>query len=436
MKPYPKYINSAVDWIGAIPKQWNIRKIRHTTYVKGRIGWKGLKSDEFQDVSDAYLVTGTDFEEGKVRWESCYQIDKMRYEEDPYIQLKENDLLITKDGSIGKIALVKGLDGLATLNSGIFLTRPLSYYIADFLYWILCSDIFYSFISYNSMGSTIQHLYQNVFHEFQFPTPPIFEQKQIAKYLDQKTAKIDSLIEKKKRLIELLKEERTAVINEAVTKGLDPNIPMKDSGIEWLGEIPEHWGVKRLKNVGKVRQGLQIPISKRYYDKIPNSYEYITVQSIHNPNNSKEYILNPSPNVICNEEDILVARTGATGEIFTGLHGVFHNNFFLFDYDRESYDRMFLVYYLENKPINDYLLLVAGVTTIPDLNHGDFYETPFLEPPFDEQNQIVKHIRNKTTRIDTIISKSEKEIEFLQEYRTALISEVVTGKIDVREETI
>lgn len=443
MNPYPKYKDSGVEWIGDIPKKWNIKKVKHTTYVKGRIGWKGLKSDEFREVSDAYLITGTDFEDGKVRWESCYQIDKLRYEEDPYIQIKENDLLITKDGSIGKIALVKGLDRIATLNSGIFLTRPLSHYITDFLYWILCSDVFYSFISYNSMGSTIQHLYQNVFHEFQFPTPSLPEQKRIARYLDNKTKKIDSLIEKKNRLIELLKEERIAVINQAVTKGLDPNVPMKDSGIEWLGEIPEHWEVKKLKHfTTKITDGEHI--SPNFQSE---GMPFLSAKDV------RERTINSDGNKFVSIEDGIKSRKRCDplrGDVLLVSRGATIGRIGLVETDDtfcllgsvillkplERGSSLLLYYVLNNSRIQEQLLLTSQSSAQQAIYLVGVSELLIPIPPANEQPLIIEHIEKETTRIDSIISKSEKEIELLQEYRTALISEVVTGKIDVREEKI
>jgi len=168
-KRYPAYRDSGVEWIGEVPDGWEIKKIKHTTYVKGRIGWQGLKSDEFIE-KGPFLVTGTDFIDGEVNWETCYHVLEERYNEDPYIQIRENDLLITKDGTIGKTAIVKNLPDIACLNSGIFLTRSISEdYITEFMYWILNSVVFSKFIDYTKTGTTINHLYQNVFVDFAFP---------------------------------------------------------------------------------------------------------------------------------------------------------------------------------------------------------------------------------------------------------------------------
>jgi type I restriction enzyme S subunit len=238
---YDSYKNSGIEWIGEIPSHWEVKKIKHRCTVKARVGWKGLKSDEFLTDGYSYLVTGSDFKKDSVNWKECYHIDKERYEEDSYIQLQDEDLLITKDGTIGKLAIVKELVKPACLNSGIFVVRSTQEdFSTEFLFWILKSKAFTQFNDYTSYGSTIQHLYQNVFVEFSFPFPTFFEQTAIASYLDRKTAEIDDLIADKKRLLQLYEEEKTAIINQAVTKGINPDVTMKDSGIEWLGEIPEH----------------------------------------------------------------------------------------------------------------------------------------------------------------------------------------------------
>ncbi|MGN7820538.1 restriction endonuclease subunit S [Chitinophaga sp. 22536] len=437
MRKYDSYKDSEIEWIGEIPEHWNAKKIKYRFTVKARVGWKGLKSDEFLTEGYAYLVTGSDFKNDKVNWAECYHIDKERYIEDPYIQLENDDLLITKDGTIGKLAVVKDLDKPACLNSGIFVVRAKKDDLTTgYLFWVLKSEIFTRFNKYTSYGSTIQHLYQNVFIEFSLPFPNLSEQASIVNYLVYKTAEIETLIDHKKRLLELFEDEKTAIINQAVTKGIDPNVRTKDSGIEWLGKIPEHWELSRMKNICSVRQGLQIPIEDRLLVKVDNSLEYITIRSINNTETTKEYIKDPSSNVVCTKDDILMARTGATGEPIINVEGVFHNNFFLVDYDRTQVDRMFLYYFLKSSRIKEYLLLVAGTTTIPDLNHGAFYNTPFLKFEIKEQQSIVHQIESECREIDKKIAKTQKLIDLLTEYRTTLITEVVTGRIQVNNSNL
>ncbi|MCF7871623.1 restriction endonuclease subunit S [Candidatus Woesearchaeota archaeon] len=208
---------SNITWIGKFPKHWIIKKLKYNTYIKGRIGWQALKTDEFVD-EGPYCVTGTDFKEGEINWNSCYHVGEERWAMDKFIQLKEKDLVITKDGTIGKIAIVKNLNGKACLNSGVFVTRPKNEdYITEYMYWVLNSTIFTEFINFEKKGTTISHLYQNVFENMPYTQPPISEQKEIVKFLDQETSQIDKSIEKIQKEIGLLEEYKEALISEAVT---------------------------------------------------------------------------------------------------------------------------------------------------------------------------------------------------------------------------
>ena len=204
MKKYEAYKDSGIEWIGMIPEGWNIVPLKYYLSLKGRIGWKGLKSDEFEEKSYAYLVTGQDFTSDVVDWSKCYQINRERYDEDPFIQLENGDLLVTKDGTIGKIAKVKNLDKPACLQ--------------NYLYWVLVSNQLTEFVGFNSTGSTIQHLYQNVFENMPLTVPSLPEQQAIADYLDYKVGQIDTSVAGINTQIEDLKAYRQAVISEAVTK--------------------------------------------------------------------------------------------------------------------------------------------------------------------------------------------------------------------------
>lgn len=213
--------DSGIEWIGEIPKHWKTNKIKNMAYVKGRIGWHGLTSEEYSD-EGAYLVTGTDFIEGNINWNHCNHISYERYKQDPNIHLKENDLLITKDGTIGKLALIKDIPDKATLNSGIFLVRPLNDdYTNDYLYWILYSDIFTRFFDYIKTGATIAHLYQETFERFFFPYMELDEQAMIVNYLNNHVSKINFTIKKVKENINLLEEYKTSLIHHVVTGKID-----------------------------------------------------------------------------------------------------------------------------------------------------------------------------------------------------------------------
>ena len=164
---------------------WNVKRLGATATLKARIGWQGLTTAEYADSGDYYLVTGTDFRGGKIDWENCHYVNKSRYQQDKYIQLKEHDVLVTKDGTIGKIALITELPRPATLNSGVFVLRPIeAAFNPEFFYHLLCSSVFNDFLVQLSAGSTINHLYQKDFVNFVYKTPPtIHEQTAIATIL-------------------------------------------------------------------------------------------------------------------------------------------------------------------------------------------------------------------------------------------------------------
>lgn len=449
-KPYPAYKLSGVEWLGDVPEHWDIKKIGHATYVKGRIGWQGLTSDEFID-EGSFCVTGTDFVGGKVNWDTCYHVSEERYQEDPYIHLKEGDLLVTKDGTIGKTAVVSDLKGKATLNSGIFLTRPMkSLYNTDFMFWVLNSKVFSEFIEITKTGTTISHLYQNIFVRFTFPVPPSSEQQAIADFLDAETNRIDMLIGKKQRLIELLKEKRTALISRAVTKGLDPTASMKPSGVEWLGDIPEHWDMKKIKYIK---------------EKTPNSFvdgpfgsnlktEHFVIDGdvfvIESGFATKGKITEEDLKLIetthfetikrssTKADDIIIAKIGA----YFGLNNILppiskpavvSGNSLKLTVDQSLCSIQFVHFHLLYLKWSGAIDLLANATAQPALSLGDMNCLSFLVPPLREQQAITDFLDAETTKIDTLITKVETAIEKLKEYRTALISAAVTGKIDVRE---
>lgn len=219
LDPNVEMKDSGVKWIGNIPRTWNVIRLKNDCSLKGRIGWNGLRSEEFEKESFAYLVTGQDFVSSDIDWSKCYQINKKRYDEDPCIQLENGDLLITKDGTIGKIAKVSNMDKPACLNSGIFVLKQKSRneFVQGYLYWSLYSDLLKDFNSYTSTGTTILHLYQNVFENMPLVVPPESDQEEISDYLDKKTKVIDASISKAQHQVDLLQEYKQSFITEVVT---------------------------------------------------------------------------------------------------------------------------------------------------------------------------------------------------------------------------
>lgn len=209
--------HSDIPWVGEIPESWDQIRTKHFSYMKGRIGWQGLTSDEFIE-EGPFLVTGTDFDAGRVCWDRSYHISEKRYEEAPEIQLQEGDLLVTKDGTIGKLAYIDKLPGQASLNSHLLVMRPLQgKYINRFLYWVLSSSVFVEYYGLVSDGSTMSSLSQEKMGNFTFPVPDIDEQTAIADYLDKECCDLDDIISDLEKQLETMKEYKKSLIMECVT---------------------------------------------------------------------------------------------------------------------------------------------------------------------------------------------------------------------------
>jgi len=438
---YPEYKESGVEWVGDYPANWNLTRVKFESYVKARVGWHGLKSDDFTD-EGPYLVTGSDFKGPVIKWTDCYHCDIERYDQDPYIQLREGDLLITKDGTIGKVALVSGLDGKATLNSGVFVVRPLAdNYTSKFYFWLLQSRVFTGFVDLNKTGSTIVHLYQDTFVNFRYAMPSFSEQLKVDEFLDHETAKIDTLIEKQQQLIKLLKEKRQAVISHAVTKGLNPNAPMRDSGVEWLGEVPEHWKVCRLKQIiksgssisyGVVQPGEPLDEGVPFVQTTNMSQGTFDLDDLQKTTIeiAKAY---PRSTLIGGEVILGIrASIGAAYVVPESLIGcnlsrgvarIIPNDHILSEY---------LVSYFGTGAVDRYWGLSKQGSTFSEVSIETVKELSLPVPPIEEQKLIYSWIGERVTRLDYTFKKAMEQTSLLQERRTALISAAVTGKIDVR----
>ena len=184
--------------VGVIPQNWETKNIGKDATLKARIGWQALTTNEYQSTGNYYLVTGTDFNAGDVQWDTCWYVDEWRYKQDLNIQLRIDDVLVTKDGTIGKVGYVDELPKPATLNSGVFVIRPkYNSFVPKYFFYVLTSNLFKEFIRNITAGSTITHLYQKDFVTFNFPVPPKKEQTAIATALSD----VDNLIGSLEKLI-------------------------------------------------------------------------------------------------------------------------------------------------------------------------------------------------------------------------------------------
>lgn len=426
-----EYVESSIPWVAFVPEDWKIKPIKHNTYIKARVGWKGLTSEEFEVESFAYLITGSDFSAKQIELENCYQISEARYLDDPYIQLQSGDVLLTKDGSIGKVAVVGELDKPACLNSGVFVVRPTSDYTSEYLYWVLKSNLFSEFINLSSSGSTILHLYQNVFEQFAFPLPTMKEQTEIVSFLNHETQELDELISKQQDLISILDERRKALIRQCTTKGLNQATSVQATNVYWLGDVPEHWSVGALKWFAKLQTGStpsgaesqevgEIPWV-RPDDLLESGADTVASRFISLDAASE---LKPAPagaTLLC----CIGATLGKAGHTVTETY--FNQQITSISWKMHP---KYLFYLISG--LKDAIRSLSVGNTLSILNNEKLGSLHIPVPPDDEQSEIVEYLENKLAQLDKLTKLANQSVGLLIERRQALISAAVTGKIDVR----
>lgn len=302
----------------------------------------------------------------KYIYDSKEKITENAVKESKIKLVPENTVIMSFKLSIGKVAITK--IPLYT-NEAIAHFLPKEDIIPEYLYYALQSIDYNKYVDKAVKGKTLNLKKLN---NIEVPICSLDEQKYYYKLFNY----VENLIQTRQDQIQALDDLVESVFNQM------------------FGDIQENNKLlisKKLGDVVKANQGLQIAKSQRFDIEVENSYKYITIKYL-NGNSDAEYIQNPQASVICNKDDILVARTGNTGQIVTGVEGVFHNNFFKVNYDKNQFNKTYLYRYLTNKKIQDKMLLLAGTSTIPDLNHKDFYSIDVLIPPIEKQNQFAAFV--------------------------------------------
>ncbi len=390
MKRYEKYKDSGVEWIGEIPDGWEVKILKRFAKI-----CNGQDPKSVWDLNGCFPIIGSGGIFGKS--------NKFLYD--------QPSVILGRKGTIDKPQYV----------DKPFWTVDTAYYTDIFsktdkrFFYYLCLTIKFDLYKY---GSAVPSMNQETLSQIPFTSPPKPEQTAIANYLDRKTAEIDALIFQKERLIELYEEEKTAIINQAVTKGIDPDTKLKESGVDWLGDVPDEWKVKKLKYVAYLGSGDNLTSNQ-----IKENSDY----PVYGGNGLRGYF-----DDFTHEGDlILIGRQGALcgninyakGKFWATDHAVVVKPWFKYRY-------IWLGELLRTMNLNQYSVAAAqpglSVETIKNLL------IPF--PTIDEQTAIVNYIETELTRINTKIAKTQKIIALQKEYRAALISEVVTGKIKVTQE--
>jgi type I restriction enzyme S subunit len=403
-------------WLSANGNKYAYRKLIHVASLKARIGWQNLRAEDFVD-EGPFCVTGTDFLNGKVNWSTAYHVSAERYEMDRNIQLAENDLLVTKDGTIGKVAVVDGLDSLATLNSGVFVVRPKTHELStSFLGWVIRSKVFDDFVAYNSSGSTINHLYQNVFETLTFPFPDLPTQRAIADFLDRETARIDLLIEKKRRLAELLGEvffselERLTFSEKPLAAEL----------------IPFRW-------VCRIAEGQVDPTSDFWRGRIliaPNHIESKTGRLIETETAEDQGAISGKYSFSSGTVLYSKIRPALAKACISNVSGMCSADMYPIVPDKRLKSEYLLMQLLSAR-FTDWAAIESMRVAMPKINRETLGGFKLFVPSIELQTQSIERFSGFQFRFERATDSIKSSIDRLREYRSALITAAVTGQIDV-----
>ncbi len=412
----------------------------------GRIGWQGLRSDEFLD-EGPFLVTGTDFSDGHVDWNSCVHISEERWEEARQIQLNNNDLLITKDGTVGKLAIVTGLDNKASLNSGVMriVPRMPDAYSVKFLYYTLASKAFTDWYEDITTGqSTIKHLFQHDFYHFVFACPPLGEQRVIADKLDKLIGGIDNALSIAEKQTSTLERYKSSLIHEAVTKGLDRDVPTRPSGIEWIGDIPSNWEIVRQSLIAtKIGSG-KTPLGGN------DSYEDDGVPLIRSQNVYGDKLHLEDVVYIDEATDADMASTRVMpGDVLLNITGAsigrscvvpeelgkanVNQHVCIIRPDKLLSSPRYLQYCWSTIGQSWISSYQVGATR-EAMNFAQIGKSRFPLPPLTQQLKIADYLDDKCAHVDRILDLKRGQVDVLRRRRQSLIYEYVTGKRRVGQE--
>lgn len=429
--------HSGIEWIGEIPKGWTCLALLHL--LKRRITDGPHETPSLRETGIPFISVDSlnDSESVDLSVVKKY-ISREQYEEyQKKAHIEKGDILFSKAATIGKTAIVK--DELFMVWSPLAILKPYShvcYY--KYLYYILNSEGLIKYVSLLGTNNTQINVGMRALEKAIVPKPSLIEQKKIANYLDKVCGEVDELVALQEQMIEELKAYKQSVITETVTKGLNPNAPMRDSGIDWIGEIPEHWDVKKIKYLSNVvRGGSPRPAGDtRYYE---GDIPFMKVADITKDENiyvnSCEYTIKeaglPHTRTVL-PGTLLLTNSGATLGVpkINTFKTTFNDGIAAFLNIDKELDVIFAYYSLKARTKHFLESASLGIGQ-PNLNTDIIGNTPFLLPPLSEQQAIASYLDTKCSEIDSLIALKQQKIEELKDYKKSVIYEYVTGKKEV-----
>ena len=432
-----KMKNSGIEWIGEIPESWDVVSFqqateRMATGLNPRDNFVLTAEDEF------YYVTIRNFKNGKLFLdENC---DKISVEAFNIIQersqLQKGDILFASISENGSAYIIEEDPKNWNINESVFTIRPNAQrMIAKYFYYHLINVGYYSDLRNDATGATFQSIKQNKLRKSRIVMPSLLEQTRISDYLDKKCAEIDAIIAAKEKTNELLKERRQSIIYEAVTKGLDPTVPMKDSGIEWIGEIPESWDCQKIKYAFTLQAGAT-PKSgnEEYWDGdivwiTPADYTTEDVYIYAGHKTITDEGLNSCATTIIPEGSIIFSKRAPIGLVAINKVPLCTNQGCISCIPNKDVDSKFY-YYVMSAFTKEFDLFGSG-TTFKEISAEAFANFVLPYTVIEEQKEIAAYLDLKCQEINDLISSNNSTIEKLKEYRQSAIYEAVTGKVEI-----
>lgn len=428
MKAYPEYKASGIDWLGEIPSHWRMSKIKYekTEFINGF----AFDSEALDSDNDVPVIRIGDIC-NDINLSFCKKV-KYNKELSSYL-IKKQDILIAMSGAtVGKSCFVNN-NYYAYVNQRVGIIRG---DINKFIFYHIISQPFLRHVELSCIGSAQPNISATQIMNFPFAVPPLDEQEAIAAYLDDVTGKIDTLISEKRKQVEDIRAYRTSLITETVTRGLNPDAPLRPSGIDWLGDIPKHWITSKLKYIGEARNGLTYSP-----DDICEQGKGVLVLRSSNIQNEQlclednVYVSKKVDELMMNEGDILICSRNGSASLVgkcaiipKGVNASF--GAFMMRY-RSIINKRFTLY-LVRTTLAQHKAQFA-TSTINQLTNAMIGNMQVAVPPLAEQQAIADFLDAKTAKIDELISELTKQIDELTEYKQAVITEAVTGKVDVRD---
>jgi type I restriction enzyme S subunit len=435
---YPEYTESGVEWLGSMPSGWSVKRLRFVAEINPS---KSEISTLPGDAEVSFLPMEAIGEDGSLDLERTRRLADVQT---GYSYFRDGDVAVAKITPCfenGKGAAMRGLlGGIGFGTTELIIARPKATEITSaYLNWLFVSRPFRVAGEASMYGAGGQKRVPDDFvRDFAAAFPPLQEQHVIAAFLDRETAKIDALVDEQKRLIELLKEKRQAVISQAVTKGLDPNVPMKDSGVEWLGQIPAHWDAVALKRISPAQtvgivmnpsiwvagEGLPFLYGGDIREGRIDLVECRRISAEDSERNAKTRL---------QADDLVTVRVGAPGvTAVVPAEAEGGNCASVMLIRRGDFDSRWLCYAMNDRVVRYQVEIVQYGAAQEQFNISHAVEFILPRPSREEQTLIADQLNMETAKLDDLVAEAEAAIRLLAERRTALISAAVTGKIDVR----